>query len=186
MNDGAAHPAPRVVVMGITGCGKSEVGQRLAQALQAHFIEGDDYHPAANRLKMRAGVALTDDDRWSWLQQLGQAATAQLPLPGFVLACSALRRAYRSHLRDAVPGLQFVFLDTPRALSVQRVSARAGHFMPASLVDSQLLTLESPVNEVGVVTVPADQPLQTVAMQALQGLALLHGTTSQQPTGKQP
>lgn len=166
MKDTSAH----IVVMGIAGCGKSEVGRRLAETLGGRFIEGDAYHSEASRAKMSAGIPLNDDDRWRWLDTLGEVCRTQTT-PGFVLACSALRQVYRQRLRAALPGLRFVFLDTPRALSVQRVGARVGHFMPASLVDSQLATLEVPTGEPGVVTVAADQPLAAVVAQALRGLA---------------
>lgn len=177
-----AVAAPRLVVMGITGCGKSEVGSRLASALGSRFIEGDQYHSDANRQKMAAGIALSDEDRWGWLDDLGKACRPQLPQPGFVLACSALRRVYRDRLRAAVGGgLHFVFLDTPHALSYKRLGMRAGHFMPASLVDSQLATLEPPAGEPGVVTVSADQALDDVVALAMQGLSELAATDMQRP-----
>jgi gluconokinase len=117
----------RWVVMGVSGCGKSDVGQRLATALNVPFIEGDQWHSAANVAKMAAGIPLTDADRADWLA---------------VLSCSALKRQYRDLLREGDPNLFFVELDGSRALIEQRMAARKGHFMPTSLLDSQFRDLE--------------------------------------------
>ena len=131
------------VVMGVSGCGKSEVGLRLAQALGARFIEGDRFHPPGNVAKMSAGVALTDADRQGWLQALRREiehawdANEQV-----VLACSALKRAYRDVLRGDYGMVRFVHLHGERALLAQRMAGRAGHFMPLSLLDSQMRDLE--------------------------------------------
>lgn len=132
------------IVMGVSGCGKSDIGRRLAQALQVRFIEGDAFHPQENLAKMAAGVPLTDDDRYGWLlalrAELARAMQAGEPV---VLACSALKRAYRDILRGADAGaVCFLHLDGPRELIAQRMAARSGHFMPPSLLDSQLRTLE--------------------------------------------
>jgi len=143
-----------LVVMGVAGCGKSSLGQALAEALGWAYIEGDAYHAPASIAKMRAGIALTDQDRAGWLDMLG-AELLRHP-QGAVLACSALKRAYRERLRAASAGLGFVFLDITRELSLQRVAERAGdHLFPVSLVDSQFAALESPVSEAGVLSVDA-------------------------------
>jgi carbohydrate kinase (thermoresistant glucokinase family) len=129
--------------MGVCGCGKSSVGQRLADALGVRFIEGDAYHSASSVAKMAAGMPLDDDDRAGWLQALqAEIAQAQTRGEGFVLACSALKRRYRDLLRVGDPGLRFVHLSGPRGLLAERMRARPGHFMPASLLDSQLQALE--------------------------------------------
>jgi gluconokinase len=137
-------PPVRWVVMGVSGCGKSIVGALLAQALDAPFIEGDAFHPAANVARMAAGIALTDADRAGWLDALAvplaQAAAAGAPL---VLACSALKRRYRDRLRRADPALRFAHLDGPPDLLAARMAARPGHFMPVSLLESQLHDLEA-------------------------------------------
>ncbi len=154
-----------LVVMGVSGCGKSSLGAALATALGLPLIEGDDHHPPANVEKMSQGIALTDADRAGWLATLGRAL-AGAP-QGAVLTCSALKRSYREQLRAAAPGLRFVFMAIERAESERRVAARAGageHMFPASLVANQFATLESPVGEPGVLEVDATAPLgQAVA-----------------------
>ena len=133
----------RWVVMGVSGCGKSEVGRQLAAALGVRFIEGDAYHPPANVDKMSAGIALDDGDRAGWLATLkGEIAAAAARGEGLVLACSALKRRYRDLLREADPDLRFVHLDGAPALIAQRMLARTAHFMPTSLLESQLRDLE--------------------------------------------
>jgi gluconokinase len=136
------------VVMGITGSGKSTVGAMLATRLGVDFVEGDDYHPPENVRRMASGIPLTDDDRAGWLQALAtRIREANNTGTGLVLTCSALKRSYRDVLRTAAPELRFVFLDGPRALIAQRLAERRGHFMPASLIDSQLATLEAPASD---------------------------------------
>ena len=132
----------RWVVMGVSGCGKSDIGQRLATALGVPFIEGDLWHSPASVTKMAAGIPLTDDDRAAWLATLrDQIAAAQASGAGMVLSCSALKRRYRDVLREGDPDLFFVELDGPRALIEERMHARKGHFMPPSLLDSQFRDL---------------------------------------------
>jgi gluconokinase len=136
------------VVMGITGSGKSTVGKLLAQRLGVDFVEGDDYHPPENVRRMASGIPLTDDDRGDWLQALAtRIREANDAGAGLVLTCSALKRSYRDVLRAAAPKLQFVFLTGPRALIAERLKGRRGHFMAASLLDSQLATLEQPSSD---------------------------------------
>jgi len=135
----------RYVMMGVAGSGKSTVGSAFARAIGADFVEGDEYHPAANVAKMAAGTPLTDDDRAGWLRSLaGRIRKAERAGKGLVLTCSALKRSYRDVLRDGASELQFVFLTGPRALLAQRLASRQGHFMPPSLLESQLATLEEP------------------------------------------
>jgi carbohydrate kinase (thermoresistant glucokinase family) len=134
-----------VVVMGVSGSGKSTLAAALAQALGARFVEGDDWHGPQNRAKMAAGEPLDDADRQGWLEALaGRLAQAVQRGENLVLACSALRRRYRDILRRGAPGLRLVWLDGPPVLIAQRLAARQGHYMPASLLDSQLATLEPP------------------------------------------
>ncbi|WP_342118297.1 gluconokinase [Pseudoduganella sp. OTU4001] len=133
----------RWVVMGVSGSGKSSVGAALAEALGVRFLEGDDYHSPANVARMRAGVALTDEDRAEWLDRLSaEIALAAAAGEGLVLSCSALRRRYRDQLRAADPGLRFAHIHGPRELFAQRMQARPNHFMPVALLDSQLAALE--------------------------------------------
>lgn len=135
--------APQIVVMGVSGCGKSTVGAQLATALGVPFVEGDSLHPARNVALMAAGTPLTDDDRRGWLDAVA-AQLAQGQTQGVVVSCSALKRSYRDRLRAAAPALQIVFLHGPAALLSERLQSRVGHYMPASLLQSQLDTLEPP------------------------------------------
>lgn len=141
MNDRRA--SIRWVVMGVSGCGKSTVGQQLADACGDKYVEGDDFHPQANVDKMSAGQPLDDDDRRGWLGALKeQIQDAREEGRGLVVSCSALKRHYRDLLREADPALRFVHLDGPRALIAERLSARRDHYMPPQLLDSQLAALE--------------------------------------------
>ncbi|WP_229519076.1 gluconokinase [Massilia rhizosphaerae] len=135
--------ASRWVVMGVCGCGKSTIAAALAQALGARFVEGDAYHPAANVVKMSAGVPLTDDDRAEWLKTLaGEIAAARERGAGIVVSCSALKQRYRDLLRQADPNLRFAHLTGPRNTIAARMQTRIGHYMPITLLDSQLRDLE--------------------------------------------
>jgi len=156
-----------LVVMGVSGCGKSEVGKAIAQRSDGRLIEGDAFHPPANIEKMSAGTPLNDEDRAGWLIRLGQElATAVSNGERPVLACSALKHRYRETLRRAVPGLGFVFLELSREVAAERMSHRPGHFMPASLVDSQFATLESPTGEPLTLTVDATHSIDSLGQQA--------------------
>ena len=158
-----------VVVMGVSGCGKSAVGQRVAQLLGLPLVEGDEFHPQANIDKMRAGLPLNDGDRAGWLQRLGQELQARPD--GAVLTCSALKGSYRDMLRQAAPGLRFVHLRLSREQALERVASRGGHFYPPSLVASQFETLEDPRAEAGVLGVDATLPPEQVAQAAAKWLA---------------
>lgn len=140
--------------MGVSGCGKTSVGIALAAALGVPFQDADDLHPAANVVKMAAGIALTDDDRMPWLALVGAELAAASE--GLVIACSALKRVYREAILAAAPATRFVLLDGSRALLETRVEHRHGHFMPASLLDSQLATLERLAPDEPGVTVSLD------------------------------
>lgn len=145
--------------MGVAGCGKSSLGAALAQATGLTLVEGDDFHSPASRAKMSQGVALLDADRDGWLGTLSEQLRGHPK--GLVLTCSALKRAYRERLRQAAPGLRFVFLDISREQAQARVLARASqHFFSTSLVDSQFATLEAPTGEAGVLRVDALKPLE--------------------------
>ena len=133
-------PPLRIVVMGVTSTGKTRTGQRLARVLGLPFVDGDDLHPVRNRRKMAAGTPLDDRDRRPWLDRVG-VTLAERPR---IVACSALRRRYRDRIRRHAPDALFVHLHGPRALIRARMERREGHFMPVSLLDSQLATLEPP------------------------------------------
>lgn len=130
------------VVMGVASCGKTSVGEALAARLGVAFTEGDRLHPKANVDKMSAGTPLTDEDRWPWLALVGQSLQGR---EGRIASCSALKRAYREHIAaKAGRPVAFIFLDGSRELLESRIAARKGHFMPPSLLASQLATLERP------------------------------------------
>ncbi len=149
-----------VVIMGVAGCGKSSFAAVLSQALQWQLIEGDEFHPAENVSKMRAGIALTDEDRAGWLDVLASELVRRGPHA--VLTCSALKKAYRDRLRQSVPHLRFVHLDLTREQSIERVTQRPGHYFQPTLVDSQFAALEKPMNEAGVLTIDATQSIETI------------------------
>ncbi len=133
------------MVMGVSGCGKSTVGAQLAAALGVEYLEGDRLHSQRNIARMASGVTLTDEDRRDWLELLsGQPAQADRAGRGLVVSCSALKRAYRDLLRRGAPGLVLVHLHGDPALLAARTSGRRGHYMPASLLPSQLAILELP------------------------------------------
>ena len=146
----------RIVIMGVSGCGKSTVGAALGAALGIPYRDGDDLHPAANVEKMRAGVPLTDDDRWPWLERVAEVLRDDAPV---IVGCSALRRIYRDRIRAGAGGaVRFVHLVGSRDVIAARMAARTGHYMPTTLLDSQFATLEPPAPEEAVV-VEIDQPL---------------------------
>jgi len=167
-------PAPPlvVIVMGVSGCGKSTLGALLADALGCPFLEGDDFHSADAVEKMRGGRALTDEDRWPWLDRLGQAAAATMAANGaVVLACSALRRSYRDRLRVGIGApVRFILLENSRDLLLARLGNRPGHYMPACLLDSQLATLERPLPDEGAMILISDTPAEALRDIALDWL----------------
>jgi gluconokinase len=154
--------ARAIVVMGVAGSGKTSVGERLAAQLGYPFRDADEFHPAANIAKMSAGIPLVDADRWPWLDAIG-AAIHDAGAGGIVVACSALKRAYRDRItvRAGRP-VTFVFLDASLATLRERIGHRRGHFMPASLLDSQLATLERPTPDEAAITVSVEPPLDQV------------------------
>ena len=160
----------RIVVMGVSGCGKSSVGAALSQALGIPYRDGDDLHPAVNVAKMRAGEALTDADRWPWLDRVAQDLARLAPV---IVGCSALRRAYRDRIRAGAGGpVLFVHLAGSREVIAARMAARSGHFMPASLLDSQFATLEPPGPDEAAITVDIAQPLDRLVAEILRRLEL--------------
>ena len=135
----------RVVVMGVCGSGKSTVGRALASALGATFVEGDTLHPVANVRTMASGTPLTDADRLGWLHAVAERLADEQAFPsGVVVSCSALKLSYRNLLRAVAPGVRFVYLEGGAAALDERLQLRGVHFMPASLLQSQLDTLEAP------------------------------------------
>ncbi|WP_308491670.1 gluconokinase [Microbacterium terrisoli] len=159
-------PLPPIVVMGVSASGKSSVGTALAARLGVPFVDGDDLHPRANVVKMASGVPLVDEDRWPWLD----AVADRLAQGAVVVACSALKRAYRDRLRTRAPHTVFVHLAGSADVLERRIGSRPGHFMPPSLLQSQLDTLE-PLgpDETGFVLDFAPSPA-AVAQAALERL----------------
>jgi len=134
--------------MGVAGSGKSLIGGALAHALDLEFVEGDEFHSRQNIQKMSAAIPLTDADRADWLRALAACLQAHKKAgTGIVVTCSALKRAYRDVLRAGASDVQFIFLKGPSDVIAARLKSRGGHFMPASLLDSQLATLEEPTTD---------------------------------------
>jgi gluconokinase len=130
-----------VVLMGVSGSGKTTIGELLAGRLGWRFIEGDDYHPRENVAKMAAGIPLDDDDRWPWLDALNRRIRHEREA---IVTCSALKESYRRRLLAGVPEFRLVYLHAPKAVIAERVARRKHKYMPASLLDSQFATLEAP------------------------------------------
>ena len=170
-------PAPVfVVVMGVSGSGKTTLAEGIAQHLHWRFREGDELHPRANVEKMSRGEPLTDEDRWPWLDAIGQWIDAREQAgESAVLTCSALRRAYRDHLRSGRPGVRFCHVVASDETIRERLEHRRGHYMPASLLPSQLATLEALGDDEPGVTVSAEGDPGHVLAEALRALGLSEG-----------
>lgn len=168
-----------LVVMGVSGSGKTTFGIAIAKAKGIAFFDGDDLHSSEARAKMTAGIPLTDEDRAPWLERIGNLLVDAAAHPdGAIVACSALRRAYRDRLRAIVgPSLQFLFLKGDKALMRSRVADRKGHYMPASLIDSQFAALESPEGESDVVTISADADFSRVLDAVIERLSHAPGVS---------
>ncbi|WP_294229996.1 gluconokinase [Prosthecobacter sp.] len=166
------HPDLKtIIIMGVSGAGKSVIGSLLAAKLDAVFEDGDDFHPPENKAKMSSGTPLTDDDRWPWYAVLRQRIEdMRHATPIYILACSALKPIYRDKLRahDAPETLRFVLLDGTREIITARLAGRKGHFMPPSLLDSQLATLDPTPD---LIRVPIDGRPEEIVADILQKLA---------------
>jgi gluconokinase len=159
------HPArPLVVVMGVSGSGKTTVGAALGQRLRVPFADADDYHPAANIVKMASGQALDDEDRWPWLETIG-AWLADHAETGGVMSCSALKRRYRDQLRHHAHGVEFLHLHGTREVIAARQAGRPGHFMPSSLLTSQFATLEPLAPDERGLVLDVAQPVDVLIQQ---------------------
>ncbi|MET3721675.1 beta-N-acetylhexosaminidase [Arthrobacter sp. UYEF21] len=164
------RPGPRVMVMGVSGCGKTTIGDLVARELGVPFLDGDSLHPVENVAKMAAGLPLTDEDRWPWLATVGSELAAA-GNGGLVLACSALRRSYRDAIRAKAPDTVFLHLHGSKEVLGSRLEGRSGHFMPAALLESQLATLEPlEADETGIV-VDIAGPVAQVMIDALAGIS---------------
>jgi gluconokinase len=149
--------------MGVSGSGKSLIGAGFARALGVDFVEGDEYHSAENVERMSRGIPLTDEDRARWLRSLAaRIRESKEAGSGLVISCSALKRSYRDILRADAPGLRFVYLKGGRELIAQRLAGRRGHFMPPSLLESQLTTLEEPLPDEAAWVYDITRPAQDI------------------------
>lgn len=162
----------RLIVMGVTGCGKTTVGALLAGRLNAAFLDGDDYHPASNVAKMSSGQPLSDDDRWPWLDRLGDVMEQAVMDRGrVVLACSALRRVYRDRLVHAcAEPPMFIHLAGNRTLIHDRMAARREHYMPVGLLDSQIATLEPIEKDEQAITLETKAPADRIVSKIISDL----------------
>ena len=167
MTSTPADSPPLLVVMGVSGSGKSAVGAALAQRLQVPFADADDLHPAANIAKMSAGEALDDDDRYPWLEAIGEWLAGHEP-GGGVVGCSALRRKYRDQLRHHAPQVRFVHLDGSREVIARRQASRPGHFMPSSLLTSQFATLERLGPDEDGLVIDVDQSIDAIVLEYVE------------------
>jgi len=159
---------PLIVVMGVAGSGKTTIASGLAERLRVPFVEGDSLHPAANVKKMAAGIPLTDEDRWPWLEAIGARMEVERATGhGVVVSCSALKHAYRDCLRKEVHGkVQFILLDGSRETITDRMKQRKGHFMPPALLDSQFATLEKPTPDEHAVILDISHPVPSLLAEA--------------------
>jgi gluconokinase len=168
-----------LIVMGVSGSGKSTVGEALAKRLGWLYEDGDKFHPASNVAKMAAGQPLTDEDRWPWLYAIADRID-RLSAVGLrcVIACSALRRVYRDILLHGRRDVRLVYLNGTQALIADRLSRRAGHFMPQGLLTSQFNTLEAPTTDERPVTVSIAAPVKTIVDDVLRELDLRPASTA--------
>lgn len=164
-----------IIVMGVSACGKSTVGQLLANRIGAKFIDGDDLHPKANILKMSRGEPLDDKDREPWLERIRDAAfSLESKNETGVLVCSALKKSYRDQIREGNSNVTFLFLDGDFELILERMRSRTGHFMKENMVRSQFDVLERPTNEHQVITVDINNSMDGVLNNAISALEALY------------
>jgi len=161
-----------IVVMGVSGSGKTSAARELTRQLGWEYIEGDDLHPEANVAKMAAGHPLDDEDRWPWLRRIAEVVGEhEAAGTSIIVTCSALRRVYRDLLRDGHPSVWFAHVDVPRDVLEERLTARRGHYMPPSLLDSQLATLERLGEDEPGDVIDGEGPLEQTVAELLGDLA---------------
>lgn len=174
MTDRTPDPLAAIILMGVSGSGKSTVAAALAQRTGLTCADADSFHPAANIARMSAGIPLTDDDRWPWLRAIAaaidsHASHAAAPL---IIACSALKRTYRDILVHGRSDVRIVYLKGTRELIASRLAARHDHFMPPSLLDSQFAALEEPGPDEPVITIAVDANVDTIVAAIIDDLGL--------------
>ena len=169
LNQTSPNQNSPIIVMGVSGCGKTAIGTRLANKLGLEFIDTDKFHPPANIIKMQSGIPLTDEDRWPWLSLIAQAVRSRdAKAPPVVVACSALKEVYREFLRTQIGApLRFIHLHGTKQLITKRLKSRSKHFMPSKLLDSQFATLESPGANENVTPINIDKSIDDILNEAL-------------------
>ena len=156
--------------MGVSGCGKSSIAEKLAKATGGTFLDADDFHPPANKTKMASGIPLSDEDRWGWLDTLNEELRKRSndTAPTF-LACSALRRIYREHLAAGLPCLRYLYLKGSKELIRSRMESRSDHFMPTTLLESQFTALEEPTDAEAAI-IPINPPVEEIVTGILDSI----------------
>lgn len=173
MSDDPFEPPRALIVMGVSGSGKSTIAARLAERLSWTFEDGDRFHPASNVAKMSAGQPLTDEDRRPWLQAIADEIDRVAQADGHaVIACSALKRAYRDVLVHGRHDVRIVFLKGTQSLIADRLARRKGHFMPPGLLESQFKTLQPPASDENPITVSIDAAVETIVEDIVGQLGL--------------
>jgi gluconokinase len=173
VGDDSSRSPCALVVMGVSGSGKSTIAEKLAERLGWSYEDGDKYHPAGNVAKMSAGHPLTDEDRWPWLQAIAGEIERVCKAGGHVvMACSALKRAYRDILVHGRNDVRIVYLKGTQDLIAKRMALRKDHFMPPGLLDSQFATLQPPGADENPVTVSIDAPIQTIVDDIIHALGI--------------
>lgn len=172
--DNGTSEGAQIIVMGVSGSGKSTIGALIAGALGVPFVDGDALHPQSNVEKMAGGTPLNDDDRWPWLATVGSTlADAGHNGTGMVIACSALRRAYRDAILTNAPATRFVHLSGSREVLATRLEGRSDHFMPPSLLDSQFAALEPLAEDEPGIVVDIDQPVPDIVSETVDAIRAL-------------
>jgi gluconokinase len=166
-----SEPTRAIVVMGVSGVGKTTVAEQLAKRLRWTFSDADAFHPPANVEKMRSGTPLTDEDRWPWFRIIASEIDRHRTVAqGYVTACSALKQAYRAILTDGRPDVRVVYLKGSRELIMSRLQQRKGHYFPATLLDSQFATLEEPLTGEHALVVSIDKSVDAIVDEIMHGL----------------
>jgi gluconokinase len=173
VGDDSSETPCALIVMGVSGSGKSTIGEKLAERLGWSFEDGDKFHPASNVAKMSAGQPLTDEDRWPWLQAIANEIDRVCEAGGHVvIACSALKRAYRDVLVHGRSDVRIIYLKGTEELIASRLALRKGHFMPPGLLASQFKTLEPPDSSENPIAVPIDAPVDAIVDDIVRQLRL--------------